>query len=510
MKIIKNKNLGKALLKDVPKNWLCYSTILISGVLLSGCSLFKDDQTKTGLAPIESLDAMGNVGTKGYVEPLVTKIEPKWFAANERFQLQGSDGQPLAHMFFDVDPAIDTKSKTVNFLVSTPEDYPTEQSLDLASGQLYLSRKYCSQSDLWKTYKGVLNTPPYTIGFIPRVLDQLNMPQKIIVFGQKDYYRKYFKTNFFDARVVGAFIEQVCPKRSCSEKGSWLSRLVLVGVQKNHADYKKVSNLEDLKKKVDWEEVKAFVGNGSGQNQVLGEFYPAYRMGANVSAGQAFYHLKKYSHVFNVESLGKMRRGCQKLYDHFWTSFTKEGGRRFDKTFKELLLKYHNRYSTCSEYVYPSSINDNPQRHWFFAYLSGYYKLVKMGYYFDCGRGIWVSNPYIEKGSRLVSPKNQFRYCKEKDVGKAMEQMPAFLNSLRDGSRNGIRYVDYDNLDFAPRLGTHGKLYSWVENDNKSLSCSKDKDGNLFKSKLPTFPKDIDWEFVDIALGKKSGGKSGK
>ena len=38
----------------------------------------------------------------------------------------------------------------------------------------------------WKIY-----LPPFTVGFVPRMLDQLGKPQKVIVFGQAESFQKF-------------------------------------------------------------------------------------------------------------------------------------------------------------------------------------------------------------------------------------------------------------------------------------------------------------------------------
>ena len=489
--------------------------LIISLIFLGSCSIMSKSKTKNTATAF---------GSKDFAESLVSEVQGWWFKTVNRFSLKDSKGEAIPHLFFDAFPRVNPKEKTLNFIAVTPENYPTQQKLDLASGQLYLSRRFCRQSDAWGSYKGELNLAPFTEGFVPRILDQLNKPQKIIVFGQDGYYQKYFKSNFFDARVVGAYIEQSCPAGGCLEKGSWLSRLVLIGVQKGNKTYEDVKNVADLKEKVDWAKVQAFIENGSGQNVINQSLHPAFRVGAVVDASQAFHFLKENSHFFTNKSLKEMRIGCYKMYDYLWKDFNqstvvnddallkklKDKDQKFfnkEKTelkaiiepfykrFAKNFIQFNERYKTCSKYIYPSSINGNPERHWFFAYLDGFHKLHGLGYYYDCSRNVWSPNPYISKNERAVSLKNQFRGCRDHDIDNAMETMPRFFEILKERSRPTFRYIDYDKTS----LGTHSKIYSWVEHDNKVLSCSKDSEDKYFKHKLPTFLNDIRWKRV----GKK-------
>lgn len=464
-------------------------------LFLTGCSLL--EKRSPG-------DASDGYGSKDYAEALVSAVPAKWFLQNEKYALLDTKGNPSPHMFFDADPSLDPAKKLVNFIVVTPQNHPVEQKIDLDSGQFYSTRKYCAQGDVWGKYMGEVNRPPYSIGVVPRTLDQLNTPQKIIVFGQEEYYRSYYRTNYFDAKIVGAFIEQVCPERGCVEPGSWLSRLVLVGVQKGNERFKNVETLDDLKKIVDWNHVKAFAENGGGRNLVGGKLYPAFRMGAEVNASQAMAFLKRNSRAFSPQEMEKMASSCHKLYDYMWKSFAKYGKEGLDEKFKLNLFKFRSRYNTCSKYVYSGSVNQDSQRHWFFAHLDAYYRLSEDGYYFNCDRQAWMSNPLVQKNRRLVSLKNQFRYCPKGSVDEAMARMTGFFEALRERMKNSYRYVDYDSHTW----GTHTKIYSWVKHDNKVMECNKDQDGVYLKNKLPTFPSDIHWSrFSPAAKAQKKAKK---
>lgn len=459
-----------------------WSVVLIAN-FAAGCSLFK-------IFDNEEDSADRGYGSKDYVEALVSSAPSDWFSGDKKFALLNAQGRPAPHMFFDVDPAIEEEKRLLNFVAPTPEGSKIERGLNLASGQIYAKRKYCPQEDAWNKYPGEIYLPPYTAGVVPRTLDQLNRPQKIIVFGQQDYYQEYFLTNYFDARIVGGFIERICPERGCPRKDDWLSRLVLVGVQKDNEKYAKVRNLADLKKHVDWEAVKAFAANGGGGNNVGGNLYPAYRVGAEVGPGQAMAFLKRGSRVFLPRELEQMKNSCRRLYDYIWDSLASADEKDFEQKFRLNFYKFRDRYNTCSKYVYPASVNHDPDRHWFFAYLGAFYRLSEEGYYYDCRRGVWRTNPRLESGQRAFSRKEQLRNCEDGFLDQAMPRMVRFMEVLRERGRPSRRYVDYDNTSW----GTHQKLYAWTDTDNKFLECSKDAKGNYLKNKLPVFPKDAPWK----------------
>lgn len=456
-------------------------------------------------------------GTKDYAEAFVSQIRPRWFKTAERFKLLDSKNQIMPHRFFDVAPGIDLKKKTANIIITTPQESLYGHELDIASGQLYVDRKFCDQEDKQQKYEGSITTPPFSIGILPRVLDQLNLPQKVIVFGGKDYFKKYYMTHFFDVRIVGAYIEQTCPYGACLRKKEWNSKLVLVAVQNGHKKYKNVKDLNDLKEIENWPYVKAFIENGYGANKVADKYYSSFKMGAEVTSGQALNYMKDNSTIFTIKRLGQMRLSCYKLYDYLWedmsyistdeivakskkeirekalqlsssfkgkTKRVKPFYRRLIKNFK----KYHTQYMTCSKYIYPTNINDSPQRNWFFAFYTAFHDLHDLGYIYECKGKKWEVNPYIAKNTRAVSMKDQLQNCSARDIDLSMETAVTTLETIRKRERKSYRYIDYDR----GIIGTHFKLYSWVPVAGKSYSCSSKEDREFIVNRA-SFPQDIHW-----------------
>lgn len=503
-------------------NKLLLEIIIITQLLfLSSCSGTKHNSSGKGG------DALV-FGSKEYADAFVSLIRPRWFKTAERFKLLDNKHSILAHRFFDIAPAIDLKKKTTNIIITTPQESLYGYDLDVVSGQMYVSRKFCSQEDKSKKYNGTIKTPPFSIGVVPRILDQLNLPQKVIVFGGKDYFKKYHLTHFFDVRIVGAYIEQICPYGACLRKDQWRSKLVLVAVQNGHKRYKDVNDLIDLKAIEDWGYVKAFIENGYGANRVSDQYFPGFKMGSEVTADQALTFLEKNSTIFTIERLSQMRLSCYKLYDYLWKDMSyissdeivaksrKEirekalklsssfGGqkkkvkpfyRRFIKNFK----KYHTQYKTCSKYISATNINDSPQRHWFFAFYTAFHRLHDLGYIYECRGKKWEVNPFIAKDTRAVPMKDQLRNCSARDIDLSMEAAVTTLETLRKRERKSYRYIDYDRT----AIGTHMKLYSWVPTTGKSYKCSTKEDSEFILNR-PSFPTDIHW----VKRGKQGQTKS--
>lgn len=482
--------------------------------LFTSCSLFKSEESKN---PLENIE---------YAKEIVLTIEPKWFDTAKRFKLVSQTGENEPHLFFDVNPDTNLKEKKINFIATTIQDEKYGYELDLVSGKHYVSNAFCSQDDIWKKVSSV-DRPPFTEGVIPRYLDQLNKPQKIIVFGESDYYKKNYQDNFFEAKIVGGFIEQSCPSGVCTDPTSWLSRLVLVGVQPENSKYKKITNMKELMEVVDWKNVEAFIENGKGKNYLMEKFYPGFRMGAVVDGPQALSFFMKNSYFFSVDRMKNLKFSCYKLYDYTWKTLSFESilekpattkdeinqkalliekirkeNRQdvfFSQRFMTLYKKFQSKYETCFEYVYPASINDDRKRFWLFSYLQAFSHLQKLGYYFNCSRNAWEVNPRIEKDKRLYSLKDQFRDCSSRSIDLAFEFAVNYLKTLKLDYKPSYRFVDYDRIN----MGTHNKLYSWVKSSGKALSCS-DKEVRDFSANLETFPKDIFWDKKEVKVKESS------
>lgn len=488
--------------------------LLIVGLLLAGCSgVDKITDSVDEIVPVDLKDKDNVYGNKDYADAIVSKIVPQWFNVDDRFQLIGVNNEVSPHQFYDVLPDINFESYKLNFVVATPEGSNRIVNIDLLSGQHYVDKLLCEQADIIGRFKEPIYEPPFTIGIVPRLLDQLGRPQKILVFGDKEYYRANYKDNFFDARVVGGFIEKVCQIGACPKLTDFTGRVVVVAVQTGSEKYKKVRSIEDLRLEVDWNEVRAFVENGFGKNNVAGTFYPGYKMGPELSALQTLTSLKQKSITLTNKKLNQMRNSCYKLYDYVWQVVARPSkverqlsrlkdpkdrtklfrstrnlnDRFFHERFIRAFRKFGDEYNTCAKFIYPSNILLDSERHWFMTYYSAVHLLNDLGYTFDCNRTLWTKNPIMTDGKKKISRSQEFRGCNARQIDMAFEFAVNYLDNLRVKNYPTYRYVDYDRRSF----GTHEKLYSWVYQENKKLKCFGKK-GDLVEQ-IPTFPKDIKW-----------------
>ena len=465
------------------------------------------------------------------IEPV--KAKASWLKTSELYNHKSDQGEYLIHPFFDLIPFASRKDTSINFVMTMPVGSHNKYSIDLRSGKLYRTHKMCSEKDIWKKYGSSIERPPFTEGYVPRLLDQLGTPQKIIIFGKKRYFNEFelVPTRSQRVRVVGGFLQQYCESFPCRGRNKWLSRLVLVGVNKNDPKLSKVTHINQLKKIYDWSHVKAFVENSDGRHVSTSEETPAYRMLGNIGPNEALVNALSKGHLFKFSEMKSLRENCFKLYNYLWKSA--EGIRNFKdsyhkkkklkkrifdkkdvfsgnvisaersdvpearieeeitklKSFSNYYNAFHKRYKkrflTCQKFVRDTSINSNPRRMWFFAYLSSFFHAEEVGYRYSCSRQAWIENPMQSNGKRIKSLNNYLRNCTSKELDRAFDMSITLFSGLSKSFRPHYRFVEYDHGSGA----SHQKLYSWIYTNGDVRSCDKKR-----QARNSIFPRDISWE----------------
>jgi len=448
----------------------------------------------------------------------VVQGHPVWFAGAEKYSFRGRNGDPPLHVFFDFVPFSNRDDISLNFFMHTPAGSEHAYQIDLLSGRPYKKHRYCKQDDVWQ---GKLSSdrPPFSIGIVPRLLDQLGGAQKIIVYGQAEYYRGKEGSErdvSHRVRVVGAVVEKFCRKYPCRRDGEWESKLVLVAVDPMDSKFSTTKTFAGLKKLVHWEEAKVFLENANGRSFQGDISRPASKISGHIEALDALKFAMNKGHLFKFNELQVMRYSCEKLYDYIWQGSKKirqekklpEGERsrqNFSNFFKKLNKTYAGRLKTCAKFVRPSNIQLERERHWFFAYLFGFLKMQELGYVFLCDKLGWVENPYNElKKGHLVDYKSAYNNCTDSDLDIAFATIPATMRGLMSKKQAHYRYMTYD---FGVG-GSHEKIYHWVYNDGKDLLCEgtsrrqkysqqtisrMEKKGPSDDASEIAFPQDVSW-----------------
>lgn len=459
----------------------------------------------------------------------VVTARPNWFKTDRPYTHQELSGDVSAHPFFDLSPYVEYPDRLVSFYPTTPEGSPVHFEFDTVSGKRYKTHLYCRQKDIWDRYENRIKLPPYTEGIIPRVLDELGYPQKIRVFGRRYYYSQDHGVAAHRVRVVGGIVEQYCSEPPCVGTKRWESRLVLIAVDPNDPKFKDVKTIPQLKKWVDWEYAIAFMSNQRGFGLKGEKSTPAYRMVGEIKSGFAIRFATAFSHVFTLQELKDIKRSCRKLYDYTWKNLgipnTKR--RKFDAKkrvtkvsvvdnfhieFQKFLPKFGEQFQTCTDFVATSNINEDHHRHWFFAYLTGFFRMYRLGYIYNCSTGNWTKNPLKPNGDYKYKMADLFRSCTRGRVHEAFDSAVAQYRSFQKNYQSHYRYIQYDS---GPG-GTHEKLYSWVPSRIKRFDCIGDIEpytdnfhgyhsfGDLYfndsyvdygDSARAIFPKDVKWAF---------------
>ncbi|MCO4794378.1 MAG: hypothetical protein KC493_11730 [Bacteriovoracaceae bacterium] len=468
--------------------------------------------------------------------PIVEAI-PQWLNVDRRFSPRDREGDPLIHAFFDFLPFPELKDKKINFVALTPVKSKFAYSLDLHSGQIYKKFNMCNQKDVWKSYRGSLSSVPYTEGFVPRMLDQLGEPLKIVVFGNLRYLASFDpKTPVSQrVRVVGGVIEQYCEYYPCAFRNQWQSRLVLVGVNHKDPKFEKIDSLTDLKKTIKWSKFKAYMENMGGRLIRGKEQKPAYRISGSINANDAFNYALKKGHHFKFDELAKLRKGCHKLYDHMWRGAEKlrknikhgrstrntsklrseslvvdikksifkdkkksndgdeklsgpvEGFTDFEDYFMDFYKNYSKRYLTCHRFVRVSSVRGNIDRHWFFAFMTSFLELERIGFTYHCPKRAWLANPYLANGKRQFDLIRMKKSCRSEDLERAFDGSITILQGLRKSLMPHYFYKQYDD-----GIGsTHQRIYSWIYSTGKMPACKAEL--KKLNSEIG-FPVDVNWK----------------
>lgn len=450
---------------------------------------------------------------------ILSTIPNRWFSVSPNHAIIGSDGVPVSHMLFDTHPEFRNNNRIVNAVIATPENSQHSYNIDLYSGQRFYEHTYCKQNDVWSEFSGTIHRPGFSIGFIPRVLDQLGEPQKVIVFSRVKNYHETAVHHYRDVKLVGAFVEQLCQDGNCLGKSNWLSRLVLIGVDADDTELAGINDLAEFQKHFDWRTAKAHLENINGRNTLGGDSYPRVKVSQLIEYSDGFDFFKKNTLFLTDKKLHQIQKSCHALYDSFWEEVGKERAEDkavntteeiqnkiklvetlkkenkpigFAARLQRFTKKYYQEMNTCEKMVYHGNINREPDAFWFLSFMGIYYRLHHEGYYFDCRGGTWQRNTLNVSGEQVYDLKEGISQCNEKMIDLAMAYLPNFLTGLK-GEKEYFRFIDYDNLVH----GTHSKMYSWVKVKTPSLFCRNNPNTKILKE-TAVFPEDIQWKKREV------------
>lgn len=460
-----------------------------------------------------------------------------WFNTDKQFSYRSSMGEIPFHPFFDASPKNKNYSENeLNVFILTHRDSKFHYEFDLASGSPYLKRTFCPHKDSWARYSSKLETLPFNVGLVPRSLDQLAAPQKVYIFGNSPE-GKVTDSVIYPVRVVGGVVEQYCRNFPCSLRDEWVSRLVYIAVFNDDDNFKSVVDLDGLKRKIDWSNARAVMENylGAGHNE--DKILPAYRVLNEVSLNNVLDFSSKNNHHFTANSAKALQKSCHALYDYIWNNASelypdgkktpskkmqekKIQDEKFEKDlpvasklqgnvlmfeqkekpsevekimnkrfsnfssfFRHFYNHHRSKYLTCEKFIQSSSITDNFERHWFFAYFLNYFHLEEVGLIYNCNNEAWIDNPLLQSGKRLYDNKKMLSSCSTESLDLAMIRGITAMTSRQRSGLSYYKYIEYD----SGAGHSHEKIYRWIYESGKRLSCEDNKSQSIF-------PEDVNWQ----------------
>lgn len=480
----------------------CQFIVCIFLIFLSGCSWFRSD--------------------KSDADSLLSQIEPVWYKIDPQIQLADWKGEIQPHLFYDAAPSWSPTTKQVNFIPLSVAGDVRSFEIDVISGQKYFSHFNCAQSDVWKERGAVKAKTNFTLGFIPRTFDQLNEPQRVIVFGGNGM--DVDSARVYPVQIVSAFVEQICRVGRCSGPKDWIGRMVLVGVDPKNKEFSQIKDIAQLQKSINWKDVKGQLENLAGRNRSGDDDFPAIRAGNLLPLKEAMDFLERRTVKLDNKELFKLNRSCSKVYDLLWEKVgkktfydtlpqTKEDIKKyqtevsrlrklkrpifFNERLGSFLKQYGSQFATCSRLVYMGNYNQDRERFRFMSWISMYVRLHKEGWMYDCARSSWDME---NTGNKALKSFEKF-YCSNKEIDIGMSLIPSVLKTLRLSVGERWRYVAWDGA----AQGSHAKIYNWVKVPERHFACSNDKNEAVrseWSEKMP----DGNWEIRnDIKSIKDSG-----
>jgi hypothetical protein len=258
--------------------------------------------------------------------------------------------------------------------------------------------------------------------------------------------------------------------------------------------YKPVKTLADLRPRVDWPYVKALLNNQEGVHQVGERFFPAYRITKEFSLENTLKHFAANMKKVNAEEMTQWREKCFKIYDDIWDKVNRIRKDESDQQelflifFKTFYAKNGKEFYQCQKLVRPGTVNDDPNRMWFFSFLQAFSNLENNGFYYSCRDGAWGYNPKIDEQHYANDQMKEMGLCKPKEFEKMFDSAINGMGLMRNQLNKTFRFVEYDHQTG----GSHQKIYSWILFQNKATNCTEKKMVSK-QLQFETFPQDVVW-----------------
>jgi hypothetical protein len=484
---------------EIPCQFI-YKWFLITCIALVTLSCSSNKSEKTKDVKVQTQEAYREIQ------------RPGWLKVPKRFSFKDEYSEYFHHPYFDEIPGTDYDKKILNAVLLTPKDSEHFYTLDLPSGQIIKSFSFCPMKDLLGNVPGTINSPKFSLGLIPRILDPTASPQQVVIFG--DVPKDLRPGMVAPITVIGGVYELECSLWPCDKSNGWEKKVILLASFLGDENFTEVRDIERLKERIDWPYFKSFMENSQGVHSGLASPKLGYQIKGQLSGEEALNLVFKDGHIFSSLELFTMRSSCHKIYDYLYDSinknkdaqtlkrianFNKNAPENIYKSFKNFLpyfiKNYGDRYFTCNKYVRPSNPFDSAKRHWFFSGFSAFMNLRGLNYFFSCPEASWGRNPFSFENKGLIYDfESEISKCSINQINSAFVDAPNKLESLVKQNVLSYRYLTFDGLSG----GTHHKVYGWVPFEGLSPYCKDPKDREVYMKDFQTsfFPLDIRWNFI--------------
>ncbi len=435
-------------------------------------------------------------------------LKPSWYLGEERFQATEANEKTQIHPFYDAGTQFNEPARTINYIPITQKDSDSLFDFDLISGKKFKVANLCSHYDPWGGNVKV-KTPNFTLSIVPGAFskksDGNKNPLRLVVIHQDGKVpTKDLALNFFyRAKIIGSFILEECKLFPCRSRNDWVREFVLVGVHDKGPFDDEITEhkfeeiiMEEFITRSQWLESKIFLQAQLGAFvQANNVVFPKFKVVLEKGLDATLNSISENVEFINSSEMLKNRDQCRNLFDKHWTEVQEikklsSGARDRFKNFTLSLFgaEEKKKLQFCLETVRAYHVNDSqPDRFWFFQFLRAAMLLDRHDFYYNCPRKTWYQSPKDGDSKPLYTTEKEVSKCRSKEAEILYESAINGMGLMQNQLGTTYQFVEYDTQSG----GSHQKIYSWLPDSTKRLSCEKE---NI---ELEVgFPSDVNWKYL--------------
>jgi hypothetical protein len=158
----------------------------------------------------------------------------------------------------------------------------------------------------------------------------------------------------------------------------------------------------------------------------------------------------------------------------------------FSQRLGHFIEKFGDELATCGRLVYSGNPSLSAERFKFVNYVLMYVRLHKEGWEYSCRNKSWSLSNYGAQAMRTM--KKYTITCNAGEIDMAMNTIPWFLKTLREGNGERWRFIGWDEHAH----GTHAKIEGWVKVPERKFACDEDLNTKV-REKWRELPEGMEW-----------------